>query len=408
MHDPTQSTDPAVYLDGHATTPLAPEAAAAMAPWWVTLAANAHSPHGAGQRAAAAVEIARANLAGLVGAMASEIVFTSGATEANALALLGVAAAAIDHGDPRRRILVSAIEHKSVLACADRLAQQGFDVIRLPVDENARVDLDALRRGLEEPTLLVSIMAANNEVGVRQPLEDIVAIAREAGALLHTDAAQLVGKLPLDVSDFDFASLSSHKMYGPGGIGALFISSAAALRPRPLFAGGDQEGGLRPGTLPVPLVVGFGEAARVARLRVAADAVHATQLSEVLIQALREAQVRFQVNAADAPKLPGSLSIQFLDCDAASLINRLGDTVYIAEGSACTSGQITPSHVLVAMGLSKTESDRTARIFVGRYTTDVEIERAAAAIAGAIRREAVAYWSDPPVGSAYEGRAARF
>lgn len=405
--DEIHSADRGIYLDGHATTPLAPEAATAMAPWWSERAANAHSPHGGGQRAAAAVETARNQVADLVGAAPGEIIFTSGATESNAIALLGVAAAARAQGDPRRRILVSAIEHKSVLACADRLGQEGFEAVRIPVDDNARIDLDVLRRELDDSVLLVSIMGANNEVGVLQPLADIARLVRQTEALLHTDAAQLAGKQPFDASAFDFVSLSSHKMYGPAGVGALFVSATAPLRPRPLFAGGDQEGGLRPGTLPVPLIVGFGEAARLARLRLSADTDHATQLADRLVAALKIAQVRFRLNAPDAEKLPGSLSIQFENCDASSLITRLSNEVYIAEGSACTSGQISPSHVLTNMGLSKDQADKTVRIYIGRYTTAEEVDRAADAVAHAVRLEEVAHWTVPPVGSPHERLAAR-
>lgn len=407
MLDDLRSNSRAVYLDGHATTPLAPEAAAAMSPWWSERAANAHSPHGGGQRAANAVETARGQVAHLIGAAPDEIIFTSGATEANALALLGVVAAARGRGDPRRRVLVSTIEHKSVLGCADRLGQEGFEIVRIPVDHNARVDLDALRRELDDSVLLVSIMGANNEVGVLQPLASIAALVRETDALLHTDAAQLVGKCPIDAPDFDFVSVSSHKMYGPVGVGALFVSGTTPLRPRPLFAGGDQEKGLRPGTLPVPLIVGFGEAARLARLRLATDAEHTTQLSGRLVAALKSAQVRFRVNAPDAEKLPGSLSIQFDACDASSLITRLSDAVYIAEGSACTSGRISPSHVLTSMGLSEDQAGKTVRICIGRYTTTDEVDRAAVAISHAVHREKVAHWTAAPVGLPHERLAAR-
>jgi cysteine desulfurase len=201
-----------IYLDGHATTPLAPEAATAMEPWWSARAANAHSLHLRGQEAARAVEGARAQVGSLIGAEASELVFTSGATESNNLVLIGVAEAARRRGCERKRVVVSEIEHKSVLAAASELARRDFDVVRAPVRGDGIVDIERLRSLVDETTLLVSVMAANNEVGVLQPLREVVAIAREAGALVHADVAQAAGKVPVDVSGLDYASLSSHKL----------------------------------------------------------------------------------------------------------------------------------------------------------------------------------------------------
>ncbi|MBJ7483498.1 cysteine desulfurase family protein [Brevundimonas sp.] len=397
----------AIYLDGHATTPLAPEAEAAMSEWWHIKAANAHSPHGGGHRAATAVETAREQVAGLVGASANEIIFTSGATEANAIALLGTAKAARRRGDPRRKILVSTIEHKSVLESAAELAHEGFDVQHVPVDSNSVVDLAALASLTDDTTLLVSIMAANNEVGVLQPLAAIAAIARKSGAVAHTDASQLAGKLATDLADFDLASLSSHKMYGPAGVGALFVSSACPIRPLPLFAGGSQEQGIRPGTLPVPLIVGFGAAADLARDRLILDAKASKGLADRLVVALRNFQVDFKINGEGADRLPGSLNIQIYGCSGSSIVSRLQGCVYLAEGSACTSGQIIPSHVLKATGLSNSQASECIRIYCGRYNTEAEIDRAATMIAAAAREEIASRWTDPPVGSRHEKYAAR-
>nr|WP_313635006.1 cysteine desulfurase family protein [Brevundimonas diminuta] len=397
-----------IYLDGHATTPLAPEAAAAMAPWWRELAANAHSPHAAGQRAAAAVNHARGLVARLVGVGPSEVVFTSGATEANALALLGGARAARRAGDPRRRIIVSAIEHKSVLGCAARLETEDFEVVRAPVTPDGVLDLGVLARLATPETLLISVMAANNETGVVQPIDAVAAVARAAGAALHVDASQQAGKLPLDLGLADFASLSAHKMYGPLGVGALIVSSAAAFRPEPLFAGGDQENGLRPGTLPVPLIVGFGEAARVAIARLAADADHGRRLAGRLIKTLENRQVRFIINGLKHDRLPGSLSLRLKGCDAASLIARISPFVSAAEGSACTSGQIAPSHVLTAMGLSHEEASSTLRLMCGRDATAEEIDRVAEVLIEAIEDEIGSRWTTSPVGSGHERPAPRF
>lgn len=397
-----------IYLDGHATTPLAPEAAAAMAPWWHAQAANAHSPHAAGQKAAVAVELARGQIASLIGADIAEIAFTSGATEANAIALVGTARAAIRAGDTRRRIVVSAIEHKSVLETAARLAEEGLEIVTAPVKPSGVVDLQTLDTLCTADTLLMSIMAANNEVGVIQPIQQIADIARASGALLHIDASQQVGKTAIDLSVADLASISSHKMYGPVGVGALFISSAAEYRPEPIFAGGSQERGLRPGTLPVPLIVGFGEAARLAAGQMSADEGHARTLAARFVDGLRDQDIPFKVNGLNEPRLPGSLSLHLPGCDAASLIGRLSLTVSIAEGSACTSGQITPSHVLTAMGQSPEMASQTVRILCGRYNTIDEIDAAIEAIIAAAAAETIAYWTGSPVGSSHERRAARF
>ena len=397
-----------IYLDGHATTPLAPEAEAAMAPWWHGRAGNTASPHQRGTEAAAAVEQARSNVAALIGAGPQEIVFTSGATEANNIAILGVAETAKRAGDPRREIIVSAIEHKSVLSAARSLEDRGFRVQCCPVDGDGRVDLSAFDHLISDQTLLVSVMAANNEVGTVQPITALLPQVRAVGALIHVDAAQLVGKLPADVADYDYASISSHKLYGPMGVGALFVSAAAQYRPHPLFHGGPQEGGLRPGTLPTPLIVGFGVAAAVAAHRLQQDGAHARALANRLVAGLEARQVRFRRSVASEYRLPGSLSLVFEGVDAQSLIDVLADTVCLSDGSACTSGQIQSSHVLIAIGLTEREIRGTIRIYCGRYNDISQIDFAATAIADAADRMTLARWTDRPVGLAHEGRSHRF
>lgn len=357
-----------------------------MAPWWHDRAANAHSPHRRGTEAAAAVEQARANVAALVGVAPQELVFTSGATEANNLAILGVADAAARVGDPRCEVIVSAIEHKSVLSAAMSLEERGYKVRVCPVGRDGRLDLGVLERMLSDQTLLVSVMAANNEVGTIQPIAALLPQVRAVGALIHVDAAQLVGKLAVDVTDYDYASISSHKLYGPMGVGALFISAAAQYRPRPLFHGGAQEGGLRPGTLPTPLIVGFGAAATVAADKLELDAAHTRALADRLVAGLEVRQIRFQRNVASEYQLPGSLSLRLEGVDASSLIDALVDTVCLSEGSACTSGQIQSSHVLSAIGLTHMEMRETIRIYCGRYNDNSQIDYAVAAIADAVHR----------------------
>jgi cysteine desulfurase len=386
---------------------LAAEAEVAMAPWWHRRAANAHSPHRRGAEAAFAVEQARADVANLVGAAPQEIVFTSGATEANNLAILGVADAAQRAGDRRREILVSAIEHKSVLGAAKSLEERGFRVSLCPVGRDGRVDLAVFERMISDETLLVSVMAANNEVGTVQPVAELLPWVRAVGAMIHVDVAQLAGKLPADVAGYDYASISSHKLYGPMGVGALFISAAAQYRPRPLFHGGAQEGGFRPGTLPTPLIVGFGAAAKVAIDKLAQDGAHARAMADRLVAGLEARQVRFRRNVTSEQQLPGSLSLGLEGVDAPSLIDALADDVCLSEGSACTSGQVQPSHVLAAMGLTDAEMGETIRIYCGRYNDIIQIDYAATAIADTIHRMSLAHWTDPPVGSLHEGNSHR-
>lgn len=375
-----------VYLDGHATTPLAPEAGTAMAPWWHQQAGNPNSPHRHGQYADAAIEKARRQVAELIGAMPGELYFTSGATEANNLALIGSVLAARTKGDSRTQLVVSEIEHKSVLNAAHALERRGFTVATVPVTADGVVDLERLSQMLSDETLLVSVMAANNEIGALQPLAAIAEIVRANGALLHVDAAQMVGKLPFDASVFDYVSLSSHKMYGPMGIGALYVSAAAAYRPQPILYGGDQEGGLRPGTIATPLVVGFGAAAELAATELHNDAQRTGALAERFEEALRERQVRFTRHGAATARLPGSVSVAFEGIDATELIAAVSTQISISEGSACQSGQITPSHVLRAIGLNDNNLRSTVRLYFGRYNSERDAVLAADAIASAVAK----------------------
>ncbi|MCV3211093.1 cysteine desulfurase [Mesorhizobium sp. YC-39] len=375
-----------IYLDGHSTTPLAPEALTAMEPWWHRRAGNPNSPHRHGQFADAAVENARGQVAKLIGATPGEIHFTSGATEANNLALIGSALGARARGSVRTGLVVSEIEHKSVLNAAYALERQGFTVETAPVNADGVIDLTRLSTIVSENTLLVSVMAANNEIGAVQPLAGITDIVRTKGALLHVDAAQLVGKLPFDATTFDCVSLSSHKMYGPMGVGALFVSGATAYRPQPILYGGDQEGGLRPGTIATPLVVGFGRAAELAATQLASDARHAGALAERFEAELRNRQVRFIRHGTPSARLPGSVSIAFEGIDATELIAAVSSQISISEGSACQSGQITPSHVLRAIAVNDHLLRSTVRLYFGRYNSEDDAMLAADAIASAVAK----------------------
>ena len=384
-----------VYLDNHATTPLDPRVLAAMRPWWEENFANPHSiEHAMGRAAEEAVEAARGQVAALVGAEAREIVFTSGATEANNIAVKGAARFAASQGDDgRRRIVTLATEHKCVLECVRDLAAEGFEPVLLPVGTDGLVDLGTLRAALAAaPTLLVSVMAVNNEIGVVQDLAAIGALAKEAGALFHTDAAQAAGRVPLDVGemDVDLLSLSGHKMYGPKGIGALFVRRRPRVRLLPLFSGGGQERGLRSGTLPAPLVVGFGEAARLAAAEMALDAGRVAGQRDRFMAALVAAVPGVRLNGHPEQRVPGNLNLTFPGETDAQALMAAAPEVCVSTGSACSSAAVEPSYVLRAIGLPEAEARATLRIGIGRFTSPADVDRAAAGLAAAWRRVATA------------------
>jgi len=379
-----------VYLDGFATLPLADEARAAMLAVWEQ-PGNAGSPNASGERAARIIADARADVASLVGATASEIIFTSGATEANNLALLGVATATRSQS-ARRRILVSAIEHKAVLEPAAALAEEGFEVTIAPVDGYGRLDLEAMTGLLDETVLLVSVMLVNNETGVIQPVEEVAALAHRVGAYVHTDAAQAAGKIVIDVAalDVDYLSLSAHKCYGPMGVGALYVA-AGMPAPAPLMRGGGQQSGIRPGTEPVPLIAGFGAAARAAIAGLARGEIAGpTARIGRLLEGLASRQLRFARITGDHAVVPGSAAIAIEGIDGDSLCAQLAREVSLSTGSACTSGQIRISHVLEAMGFSEETAKSVVRIFCDRTVTDADIDRATEAIMASIHRSRLA------------------
>jgi cysteine desulfurase len=367
-----------IYLDHLASTPLDPAVLAAMLPWLDPAAAgNPHAAtHRAGWRAAAAVDTARSQVAALIGARSGEIVFTSGATEANNLALLGAVPAGWT-------IAVSAIEHASVMACLPVLAKRGHPVRILPVDGTGRVDLAALDAVLHAGPTLVSVMSANNEIGTLQPLGAIGALCRRHGALFHSDAVQSPGTAALDVRALgvDLLSLSGHKLYGPMGIGALFIRDGLALTP--LLAGGGQQEGRRPGTVPVALAVGFGAACVLAATRRGDDAARMQRLRERLHDGLAAALPALIRNSPATDCLPGCLNVAIPGVDAADVLLALPELA-IATGSACSSGGTGPSPVLLAIGRSAELAHASFRFGLGRSTTDAEIDRAPALLVKAI------------------------
>ncbi len=367
-----------IYLDHHATTPTDPRVVEAMLPYFTEDFGNPSSAtHVYGWRAEAAVEQARERLAAAIGARdASEIVFTSGTTESDNLALKGVARA----GRRRRDHLVTTrIEHPAVLDACRALETEGFRVTRLDVDEQGRVDPDEVAAALTERTALVSVMAANSEIGVLQPLAEIGEICRERGVPLHTDAAQAVGKIPLDVDreGLDLLSMCGHKLYGPKGIGALYVRSRRPrLRIEPLLHGGGHERGLRSGTLPVPLCVGFARAVELCLEELESESVRLRSLRDRLWERLRDGLEGVTRNGHPERRLPGNLNVSFDGVEADSLLLALRD-VALSTGSACSSGRAEPSHVLAALGLDKERARGALRFGIGRSNTPEEIERVA-------------------------------
>lgn len=381
-----------VYLDNQATTPCDPRVFAAMRPWFLEDFGNPASvEHVLGRKAEAAVEEARQALASLINALPSEIVFTSGATESNNLAIKGAARFAQSQGDPRRRVITVATEHKCVLESVCDLAAEGFEPVVLPVGADGLLDPDVLRAALACPTLLVSAMAVNNETGVIQDIAALVRITRGAGALFHSDAAQAAGKIPIDVRalDVDLLSLSGHKVYGPKGIGALYVRRRPRARLAPLFSGGGQERGLRSGTLAAPLIVGFGVAARLAAAELEEDAARIGTLRARLFAALEHAIPGLVLNGSREQRIPGNLNLTFPGASAVQLMAAAPD-LCVSTGSACSSATVAPSYVLRALGLDEATAARTLRIGIGRFTSAADIDFAAAELSAAHAATAVA------------------
>jgi cysteine desulfurase len=400
---------PPIYLDHFATTPVDPRVLEAMLPWFSRDFGNAASrTHVFGWRAEAAVEQARAEVARALGAREPrEIVFTSGATESNNLALQGVARALAARGD---HLVTVATEHRAVLDVCRALEREGRRVTVLPVDGGGRVDPDELRRAIEPSTVLVSVMAANNEIGVLQPLAELAAVCRERGVLLHSDAAQAAGKIALDVAalGLDLLSVSGHKVYGPKGVGALYVRSGPPrVRIAPLLHGGGHERGLRSGTLPVPLLVGLGRALALAVAERDAEGARLAGLRDRLWQRLQQGLGEGVVRNGDAVHcLPAALHVSFPGVDAAALLAALPD-VALSTGSACSSASPEPSHVLRALGLPVERVRSGIRFALGRFNTAEEIERAAARVVEEVEKLDAARRSrqSPPRAAPSQGRS---
>ncbi|MFQ6016624.1 MAG: IscS subfamily cysteine desulfurase [Kiloniellaceae bacterium] len=381
-------TDPGsgpIYLDYQATTPCDPRVVEAMLPYFTEKFGNPHSIHHAyGWAAEAAVEKARAEIADLVGAEPREIVFTSGATESNNLAIKGTARF---HKARKPHVVTCATEHKCVLESVRRLAAEGIRVTMVPVGANGLIDPAELGRAITGETALVSIMAVNNEIGVIQPLEEIGASCRERGVLFHSDAAQAVGKIPLDVEamKIDLMSISGHKLYGPMGIGALYVRRRPRVRLEPLIDGGGQERGLRSGTLAAPLCVGLGAACAIAADEMAAESARLAKLNRRLFEAVTTRLPEVYLNGDRIQRIPGNLNFSFAGVDGAALIEAMPE-ISVSTGSACTSASVEPSYVLRALGLSDELAQASVRIGLGRYTTEAEVDAAIEEIVTAVTR----------------------
>ena len=374
-----------IYLDYHATTPVDPRVLEEMLPYFTDRFGNAASrQHGFGWEAQEAVDAARARIASLINASPGEIVFTSGATESNNLAIKGCARALRDRGD---HLITVATEHKSVLDSCRRLEQAGWQLTVIGVSSEGFVDLDALRRSLTDRTVLVSVMAANNEIGVLQPLADIAAIVTPTGALLHTDAAQAAGKVPLDVEALgvDLLSLTAHKCYGPKGSGALYVRRRRPrLQLECLIDGGGHENGLRSGTLNVPGIVGLGAAVEICRREMQDESTRLSALRDRLLAGLRASVDGIRLNGAMTRRLPHNLHVSFEGVDGESLLMALGDLA-VSTGSACSSGSQKPSHVLEAIGAVGDRAGASIRFGLGRATTAEEIDLAIQRVTNVVR-----------------------
>ncbi|MCC7273421.1 MAG: IscS subfamily cysteine desulfurase [Alphaproteobacteria bacterium] len=364
-----------IYLDYQATTPTDPRVVEAMLPYFTERFGNPHSRnHRYGWEAEDAVEKARAQIASILKADPKEIIFTSGATESNNLAIKGVA---YFHRDRKNHVVTVVTEHKCVLDSCRHLEEEGFEVTYLPVKKNGLIDLDELRAAITEKTVMVSVMAVNNEIGVIQPLAEIGRICREKGTYFHTDAAQAVGKIPLDVNamNIDLLSVSGHKIYGPKGIGALYVRRKPRVRLQPLITGGGQERGLRSGTLPTPLCVGLGEACAIAEREMGEEAARLEQLRARFYDKINARLPEVYLNGDLEQRIPGNLNLSFAYVEGEGLMMGIKG-LSVSSGSACTSASLEPSYVLRALGVEEEMAHTSLRIGIGRYTTEAEIDAA--------------------------------
>ncbi|GAA6052576.1 hypothetical protein JCM3770_003251 [Rhodotorula araucariae] len=362
-----------IYLDAQATTPVDPRVLDSMLPYMTNAFGNPGSKtHGYGWEAEKAVDSARSHVASLIGADPKDIIFTSGATESNNMAIKGIARF---YKGKKKHIITTQTEHKCVLDSCRVLQDEGFDVTYLPVQKNGVVDLELLESSIRPDTVLVSVMMVNNEIGTIQPIKEIGAIVKKhKGVFFHTDAAQAVGKIPVDVNEMniDVLSISAHKVYGPKGIGALYVRRRPRVRLEPIITGGGQERGLRSGTLAAPLVVGMGEACRLAKKEMAADHGHIRRLAERLYTGITK-ECDLVVRNGDVEGYPGCTNLSFTAVEGESLLMSIKD-IAVSSGSACTSASLEPSYVLRALGAEEDMAHSSIRFGIGRFTTEEEID----------------------------------
>ena len=361
-----------LYLDAQSTTALDPRVLDSMLPFLTSYYGNPHSrTHQYGWESEAAMETARAQVAQLIGADSKEIVFTSGATESNNISVKGVGRF---YAGKKKHIITTQTEHKCVLDSCRQMEAEGVQVTYLPVQENGLVDLELLESSIRPDTSLVSVMTVNNEIGVIQPVEEIGRICRAKKVFFHTDAAQAVGKIPLDVNkmNIDLMSISGHKVYGPKGVGALYVRRRPRVRVDPIMSGGGQERGLRSGTVPTPLAVGLGAACELANSEMEYDHAHVTRLSNLLITGITEALPKVVRNGDAVSSYPGCVNLSFFCVEGESLLMALKD-VALSSGSACTSASLEPSYVLRALGAQDDMAHSSIRFGIGRFTSEEEV-----------------------------------
>ena len=363
-----------IYMDNHATTRVDPRVLEAMLPYFSENFGNAASrSHSFGWTADAAVGAAREQIAKLIGASASEIIFTSGATESDNLAIKGVAEACKAEGN---HIITAVTEHKAVLDSCKHLEKYGYRVTYLPVQKDGLIDLDDLRRAMDDKTVLVSIMAANNEIGVLQPIAEIGKLCRDRGVLFHTDAAQAVAKIPIEVNqqNIDLMSIAAHKMYGPKGMGALYVRSKnPSVRLSAIIDGGGHERGMRSGTLNVPGIVGLGKACAIASEEMPRETCHLAGLRNRLRDSIMSRLEEVYLNGSMEHRLPGNLNLSFANVDGEALMLGLND-IAVSSGAACTSAKLEPSYVLKALGCPDELATSSIRFGLGRFNTEAEVD----------------------------------
>jgi len=375
-----------IYLDNQATTPLDPEVFSAMSPWFTEKFGNASSRnHTYGWEAEEAVEIARESVAAIIGSLPKEIIFTSGATEANNIALQG---AARNYQNQGRHIITLKTEHKAVMDVCQHLSKDGFDITYLPVDKDGILDVNKFEDAIRDDTILASVMHVNNEIGVIQPIKELGAICKNKGVIFHVDAAQSLGKIPLNVDDMgiDLLSISAHKFYGPKGVGALYVRRKnPRVQLQPIMFGGGHERGIRSGTLPVPNIVGLGKACDIAADVMIEENLRISQLRDSLLRGIRAENPIASINGSMEYRVAGNLNMSFPGVNNEAIIAAIPE-IAISSGSACTTSTMEPSHVLLALGMSKEEAYSSLRFGIGRFNTEQDIHIAVKSINGCMKK----------------------